>query len=382
MNYPDWIESWWMQRAAAHFATENHDEIVERLRAAVARLSDLFTSERPAIIPDYAGDETARAAYGLFFFPQTFARTLWILDECFNRVGHRFQEHTALSSYRLLDLGCGAGAAGFAALSFFHRFSWRWCAVDRSAANLADLQALLTFGRSHLPKVTLELREGDLLDVAGVGHELWDLILISFALNEAAAQDEARALAALDGWLERLAPNGVMVISEPASQAASERLERYRDKIAANRRLRILAPCLHAKPCPMLAEGLRWCHDVRTWAPPPCAEQINRKLYRSLSHLKYSFLALAKEPPVPVVTEGSPARARLVAPIAHERGKLVTRGCAEDGRLYTYEILTRHLSGDARGTALRLERGDRVVFSDIEALRDDILRARGVARSK
>jgi ribosomal protein RSM22 (predicted rRNA methylase) len=376
MNYPTWIEPFWLRKAQELWGVTDVGELAEQARPHAARLSDLFTADRPRVMPDYATDPALRVAYGLFFFPQTFARTLWILDECFNAAGYRLpaREH----SFRLLDFGAGSGAAAFAALTFLSAFRWHWTAVDASAAHLEDLRALAETGRSCLPEFTLEVRAADFSTSTARDGAPWDVILMSFALNELSAQNDARAHELLWCLLDDLAPGGLLVVCEPASQSASECLEAFRDAVSDKRRASILAPCLHAQPCPLLAGRLFWCHEVRPWTPPPAAERINRQLYRDLSRLKFSFVAVANQPPARMRDVATAARARLVAPVVAERGKLVTRGCAEDGRVYTYELLTRHLSSDSRAAALRLERGARVRFEGIQPLRDDVVRARGI----
>lgn len=378
MNYPAWIEEFWLQKAREHWGVGTLEELAEVVRPHVARLSDLFTLDRPAVLPDYATDPAVRIAYGLFFFPQTYARTLWVLDECFNTVGFRLPSRHG--SYRLLDLGAGSGAASFAALHFFSAFRWYWKAVDVSAAHLEDLRALAEAGRNALPGLTLEIHAGD-FSATGMDDERWDLILISFALNEWASRSASDAHELLRQRIQRLAPGGLLVVCEPASQDAAECLEAFRDILAREQCVRILAPCPHARPCPLLAERRFWCHEVRAWRPPPSVEIINRKLYRDLSCLKFAFLVVANVPPVGKVGEPTAAHARLIAPVAAERGKLVTRGCAEDGNAYTYEILTRHLSAESRAAMLRLERGTRVTFDGVEVLRGNTIRAREVRRS-
>ena len=82
MPYPHELESWWL--AAACRATGSDDRVaaLQRLESAAARLSDQFTVDRPKTFQDYASDPLSLAAYGILFFPQTFARVSLVIGEC------------------------------------------------------------------------------------------------------------------------------------------------------------------------------------------------------------------------------------------------------------------------------------------------------------
>ncbi|HMP77247.1 MAG TPA: small ribosomal subunit Rsm22 family protein [Kiritimatiellia bacterium] len=373
MNYPGQLEHFWREQARRAWDFLPEPALLDRVRPHVQALSDRFTTERTGIASDYGDDADARIAYGLFFFPQTFVRTLVVLEECWRP--------PAEGSVRILDLGAGTGAAGLAALHRLGGRPARLLAVDRSAGSLAVLRDAAAECNALWPGAGVETDQSD-LTARSDRTDLFDLILCSFALNELAERDPAFDGAAwLRGLLARLAPGGLLVVIEPALKVTAQRLEALRDRVAAEGWARIVGPCLHHGPCPLRAEGRFWCHEVRRWNPPPFAEKINRTLFRDLPHLKFSFLALAggASSPSEPLSPTDASRARLVAPMTEERGKFVTRGCAADGALHDYEVLTRHLDRDRRAAVAAIERGARVAWGNLTRLGNGALRAEGVA---
>lgn len=343
---------------------------LERLRTVVAALSDGFTTNREGRPAEYFVTAENRAAYGLFYFPQTLARTRFALDELWRR-GWRPPGPGA----KVLDLGAGLGAAGFAAADFLRE---RGCAPalearDAAPAALRELRALAD---DALPDVPLETRVQDLRDCSESGANC-DLILCSFAINEAF---EARPEEELRLWLRRqldaLAPRGVLLLLEPALRETSERLVRLREWSSAGGYAGTWAPCPHERPCPMLAAGAAWCHEVRAWTPPAPMQFINRTLHRDIGVLKFSFLALSPSPPPPLPAD--PDRFRLVSPVAELKGRHLMTGCASDGQLRRYDLLARHLDRPAAAALRAFERGDRLVALGGENRAGDLRRIKGL----
>lgn len=375
-SYPIQIERWWLNQARKLTGIGDIVPCLASLEKDVGRLSDLFTLDRAARFGDYARDDRMLLSYGLFFFPQTFVRVQLVLDELSSVRGFQLPADRPL---RILDLGCGSGAATFAALTRFPETAIEARAVDASGPFLDILKRLFEENRALWPNGSLRADEGDLFDFRG--EESWDLILVSFALNEAMesrTEDEAKAW--LRRWLDRLAPGGVLMILEPVSRATSERLERLRDGVAENKSARILGPCLHHASCPLLNKGEVWCHEVRRWRIPETMEILNRRLFRSIEDLKFSYLALERSE-VPEVGAAGPGVFRMIAPLRKLKGKLVTAGCAADGGAKTYEMLTRGLDRPAEDHLILLERGTVVRAVDLQPLADgETFRVRKIER--
>lgn len=355
-SYPASLENFWLARAATARRTENHADLLDQLRPEVARLSDLFTVARPAGFARYGDDADTQLAYGLFFFPQTYVRTRLVLDEC--RAGGRWTP-PADRPVRILDLGAGLGAGLISLAHALADLPLTLTALDHSAGSLATLQEL--FQHQAQP---VETRAGHLLQ-ALPETESWDLILCSFALNEAV---EGAAGADLPAWtrrlLQRLNPGGLLLIIEPALDVAAERLEALRDGLAAERHGCIIGPCLHHQPCPLRREGRSMCHEVRRWQMPESVAYLNRHLFRDLQVLKFCFLAVTRANRPDEVSD--PACARLIAPVDEQNGKCVTRGCAADGQAHGYEVLNRHLTREARAALAATERGTRVRWPELK----------------
>lgn len=368
VNYPGQLEHFWREEARRLWGFLSEEELVERIRPSVQTLSDRFTTERHRATEVYGDDAETQLAYGLFFFPQTFMRTQFVLEECWRPAG--------AGEVRILDLGAGSGAAGFAALIRLGDRPASLRAVDGSSVALQSLARAADACRELWPNANVETAHASVSAVPD-SAEKYGLILCSFALNELAERDSAFDAAAwTQALMNRLEPGGLLVLLEPALKTTSERLEALRDRAAAEGWARIVGPCMHHARCPMLASGRYWCHEVRRWEPPPLAEKINRKLFRDLPHLKFSFLALT--PGRGVDVDPSPLRARMVAPMMKERGKFTTRGCAADGALHDYELLMRGFSSDEKREVAQTERGTRVEWEALVPLGNGALRASGM----
>ena len=305
-------------------------------------------------------------------------RTQFVLAELALR--HGWPAARPGETLRVLDLGCGLGAASFAALQHLAAAGTpvHLHATDRSAASLKQMQELFAAQHALWQQATLDTSVSDLCasnEAPGGAAGGWDLVLISFALNEALESAGDELLDAwLRGWMDRLSPSGMFILIEPAGNETSVRVEQLRDWVAANGIARIAAPCLHHDPCPLLARGTNWCHEVRRWGVPDTVQFLNRRLFRSLSDVKFSFIALAPGDPPPA--NAGAEIFRLVAPMHPVNGRVVTVGCAADGQVHDYELLTRGLTRPQERDLLLLERGDLIRAESPQLVGDQgVLRA-------
>lgn len=348
-----------MQRACQLHRVRDFADAQSTLQADIQRLSDLFTTQRQADFGDYGRDDRLLLAYGLFYFPQTFARISFPLREAL--LLRNWHPHSPDEPLRLLDLGSGLGGATLGAATLFAEMPFvsgiEALAVDQSASSLATLRQLVQENSTHLPGITLKTKPGDLRNwfKKTPPTERYDIIMASFSLGEAffEASDEA-----VHEWiktaLSRLRPNGLLLITEPSLRETSERLERLRDLIAASSSASILAPCLHHQRCPLLELGKFWCHEVRNWVVPESLSFLNRHLFRAVKDLKFSFLLLT-----PSGVPALPAEImRLVSPMSEMKGRLLWSGCAGDGQRYEYEIQKRDLAREDRADLNQIQRGD------------------------
>lgn len=344
--YPAGLEAAWLALAESATGARGEDAL-DRIRPAVARLSDLFTVGRPVEgFPDYLADPALLAAYGLFFFPQSWTRTGWAMAHASFR-GWR----PGRAAPRVLDLGSGPGSCGLRGarwLSAAGSHPGELHLVDRSAAALAAGE---TAAPAAAPGWTFRARTGDARDPASWPAGDFDLILAGFVLNELGLDDQGK-----DAWLgscaSRLAPGGLLVLIEPALRSTAEPLRRLSDR-RAGRSPRRIGPEVDDAPCPMLG-GEHWDHEVRAWRAPATAEFLNRRLHRDLGAVRFSQ-ALFSDAALPPLPAGA---ARVVAEPQLLKG-LVRLVLSEGGRLLTREMPTRGLSrNEAKALAARFARGD------------------------
>lgn len=349
---PETLTAAWVRHAMHVTNVREPRAAIRKLESYAGLLSDTFTTGREPDFAGYRSNKKALAAYGLFFFPRTYVRTRHVLDEC------RADWTIRAKRLRIIDIGAGTGAAGFAALETLS--TWMPDAdihldmVDCATEGIDLSRSIFSAGHPLWPRARIrDIKAAAETYAPETGAHM---VLCSFAINEWMME---QPIEKLQRWVElqmkSLAPGGWLVIMEPALRNAVERMERLRDWVAAETIARILAPCPHHHACPMLAEKRGWCHEVRAWDVPDSLRMINRKLQRDVHVLKFSFLVLQK----------APARAsdwmRLVSPVKKENGKYACHGCGADGRLHAIEWLTRNMTDEAMQQSESLERGDRVV---------------------
>jgi ribosomal protein RSM22 (predicted rRNA methylase) len=365
MDYPSELETWWLTAAQRETGLAE-DACLMSLEADVARLSDLFTTDRPAAFRDYAVDARQRLAYGLFFFPQTFTR-VWQVAQPWLTAGGR----PTARPLRVLDLGSGTGASTLAVAHALQPHALSLTAVDHSPESLTCLSQLFADLSSLWPGATLATRVGHAAQDGLPGP--FDLIVASFVLNELFPPPNDTACQAwITAQLARLAPDGALMIVEPAGQTTSPRLQRLRNARAADGSARILAPCPHSRPCPLVGAACGWCHDVRRWRVPDSVNRLNRRLCRSVHDLKHSLLVLTRPDaslPVPA-WQGDPACFRMVGPMSRIKGRLRARGCCGDGNLRDVELMTRGMTRQQENALTDWDRGDVVRMAGARLLGD------------
>jgi hypothetical protein len=248
---------------------------------ALDKLRDRFLSGA-AVDGPYWQSESELASYDL-----TYAERIgWKWDAVLQELKLRGWTLPAPANARkisILDWGCGTGVASRRVISSFgpERFEtlYVW---DHSpmAASFAGDAASQAFPDLSVVQVTPRFLQSD---------EPIDLLVISHVLNElpAASLAELRAL---------ITRAEVVLWVEAGTHAVSRQLGTIRDELRAE--FRIVAPCTHQTPCPMLTpENERhWCHH---FAPPPSEIFANPDWVKfgqragiDLRSLPYCFLAL------------------------------------------------------------------------------------------
>jgi hypothetical protein len=183
----------------------------------------------------------------------------------------------------VLDWGCGSGIAGRRVIGRFGAASFESLAVwDHSPIAAAFTQDM---ARREFPTLSVSTATTEYLG----GSKPIGLLVVSHVLNELApaALDELRALAAR---------SQAIIWTEPGSHDISRSLGSIREGWVGD--FRVVAPCTHSNPCPILFPGneRHWCHH---FAAPPSGifadsnwVKFGQRAGIDLRSLPYSFIAL------------------------------------------------------------------------------------------
>jgi SAM-dependent methyltransferase len=355
-QYPEIAENYW-HNFAEQITGLKDEEALEKITPSVARLSDLFTVDRPEKkFPNYFSDNELLSAYGLFFLPQSFIRTTYAL----RFITEARQWKAPSNPLRILDLGSGPGSCGVACAHYFKELGVKELELNSLDHSATALAALEPFAAAVLGnKYDVKTRIGDAHRAETWPEGPFDIIIAGFVLNEMKSLSHQALIQWIESMKDRLTPDGLILILEPALKITSQRLQKLSDEIAAQDIVTRIGPELDAHPCPQLADGVHWSHEVRHWQIPTTTEFINRKLHRDLRDVRFTFAAFSNQK---VKTMDSSA-IRIVSDIQIMKGLLRFIG-VQNGQLQTVEVSTRGLSKhDVKLLAAKFERGDIVSHS-------------------
>jgi len=130
--------------------------------------------------------------------------------------------------------------------------------------------------------------------------------------------------------LSLLAPQGTLMIVEPALRDTSRALHQVRDRLLQEKRCTVYSPCLHEKNCPALVHPDDWCHEERPWEPPPAIQQIDEVVGFIKDALKFSYLLLRKDGKT--IIERRSDIYRVVSELRELKGEKRAWLCNEQGR--------------------------------------------------
>jgi ribosomal protein RSM22 (predicted rRNA methylase) len=311
------------------------------LAEAVSALSRVYTRERVQLGQLDASSLLARAG---FFFARDLVKPFGPLDELLES-----GTFASAEQLRILDLGAGMGATSFGLARWLRlrALPVKQLTVLALEQNAAALRGFSAFARTlrELPDefapIDLEARAEDLRSLRG--ERGFQLVLFGFVLNELFTelpleQRIDRRVALVQQAYELLAPEGALVILEPALKETSRELMMLRDRFASSSAPYIIAPCLHAQACPMLANERDWCHQELAYALPPALADVARAAALRFEGLRYSSLVLATRP-----RPDGAGLYRVVSDRLESKGKLELFGCG-DGQYTRFTQLNRKAS--------------------------------------
>lgn len=317
------------------------DRTGEALAVEVKRLSEVYT--RREGLRDGPRSPGALAARLRFFLPRDLAKARGPVDELV-LAGALPKRDTV----RVLDVGAGLGATTLGALSALHARGLvaraEVVAVDDDRRALTILSSLVRCAEKKglLPAIrletdTLDLGKGIGREERGAGEGRFDLILAGFVLNELPAESRLDLLLSLSS---ELAPEGVLIVLEPALRETSRALHALRDALVARGAPPfVAAPCIREGTCPMLSTERDWCHEDLPLALPSSLHAVARSAGLRYEGLSYSYLTLRNvrgplharavshlhEPSVPPL--------RIVSEPLVSKGKRELFGCGAPGRV-------------------------------------------------
>ncbi len=341
--------------AVARERLGRRDALGADLAERVERVSHAYTRERGGLAA-VASDPALMAARLRFYLPRDAMKAWWPLREL-DGAGALPERETV----RVLDLGAGLGAMTFgAALAVGERASLDVIAVDTDPAVLDLMRALADRSRQRgLFSVSVKTRTRELSSEAALDGGPFDLVLIGLALNEwrqGRSVDEAVDL--LERCADALAPDGTLIVVEPALRAQTRALHAMRDALVKRKRVSVFAPCLRGGECPMLARERDWCHEDRPYALPASLVPIARAAGLRYERSTFSYLSLRRDGRT--LREALPSDAgelyRVVGRPKPSKGKLEVIGCGRPGG-QVLARLDRHRSA-ANEAFERAQRGD------------------------
>jgi ribosomal protein RSM22 (predicted rRNA methylase) len=317
---------------------------VAQCAQSVEKLSVGLTRKRRMAGKRYLADPRLRAAYATYYLCANAPKVVPLLDE----LAHLLPD----DHIRVLELGCGpgTGVAGVASWAAERDISVTHRVTDLLPANV---KAAIALGEKLAESQPLTM-DGAVVDVRkGVPSQLpdkdpVDLLLIMNLVNELPDVTNHRIVNAA----EKLAANGVVLVIEPAAQAASRRALELRDVFcAAGWSVRL--PCTHDGACPALAADDDWCHGEWRFDRPQFMVDVDTRIGNRREVLKATYFAVTKAPA---------PRADTLYRIVSERqdSKAISNAfaCGADGRV-KYELQKRDRT-DANRAFSKVSRYSRV----------------------
>jgi len=286
---------------AAAIETRLEGRAQAALRESARLLSAGYRARKPTV--ETIRDETDALAYAATRMPATYAAIVTAL-------GRLEAECPDFAPTRMLDVGCGLGAAACAASTLWPSVA-KIALLDRSALFLRLAGGLMKEGGAH---AAIEAVEADFAESRQIANAPFDLVVIGYALTEIA---DAKLPAVVDR-LWALA-SGALVIVEPGTPRDHARLMGIRSRLVALG-ANIIAPCPHQAPCPLPAHD--WCHFSVRLARRR-AHRLIKGADAPFEDEKFAYLAVGR------FGAATPASARIIGPPRAGKAGISLKLCAD-----------------------------------------------------
>jgi ribosomal protein RSM22 (predicted rRNA methylase) len=286
---------------AAAIASQLERRPRQALAESARRLSEIYRARKST--SDAIRDETDALAYALTRMPATYAAVAATL-------GRLADEQPDFAPRSLLDIGCGLGAAAYAAVSVWPEIA-EVEMLDRSQAFLDLAAKLATESGSAVAGASIRAADFARLPEA---ESTSDLVVVAYALTELADADLPGVAHSL--WART---GGALAIVEPGTPRDYARLMGLRARLI-DLGARILAPCPHANACRLAPPD--WCHFcVRL--PRSREHKLLKGAEAPFEDEKFSYLVAARH--------GAGAAARILSSPRHSKAGITLRLCTPNG---------------------------------------------------
>jgi SAM-dependent methyltransferase len=253
--------------------------------AAVSRnvrdLSRGLTRDRALAGERYLSDPDLLGAYLLHFWPVSYAEARLCLE-----MMRTEREGTPFAS--ALEIGAGPGAMSVALLEAGAR---EVLACDRSGAALS-LARRIASARGR----RLQTFQWDATKSTGMPTGAFDVIALGHTLNElwpANPERIALRVSLIERLGQRLAPDGRLLIVEPALMKTAQEAIQVRDGLV-QKGFTVEAPCIWQGACPALPNGT--CHGEFAWQPPREMVRLAHAARIGRESLKMAWFVLRRAP--------------------------------------------------------------------------------------
>lgn len=244
-----------------------------RVVASVKTLQEGLETGNKLVGQDYFSDKDLLGAYLLYQWVVHYQQGLSILGEI------------PCEPRRVLDLCSGPGAFSLAALK---QGASDVTATDRNRAAL-QLGAEIC-GRSGY---ALNVRQWDCLKQTLPLEGHFDLIILGHCLQElfpsSGSHWQNKQMEFLSRLIERLTPQGHLVIVDNSFMDANRRILHLRDKMV-EKGIPVQAPCIWRGECPALQTQNSPCYAQREFYKPYLVKEIQRSAAINLGSLKMSYI--------------------------------------------------------------------------------------------
>uniref|UniRef100_A0A7C4X9E7 Methyltransferase domain-containing protein n=1 Tax=candidate division WOR-3 bacterium TaxID=2052148 RepID=A0A7C4X9E7_UNCW3 len=219
-------------------------------------------------------------AYLAFNFPTNVLKVQSILE----KLKTIYCRELKFLNANVLDVGCGdgAGTVGFF-LGFKELKDISFLGVDVSFVILERFKRLADLLGIKVRAIKAKVDKNFFKKEKGK----FNFIIFSNSLGEI----EGDKLGIIKSAALSLSEPGFIIIIEPALKSNSRFLMELKSILKG---YNFLLPCMHNQPCPLLRLKNEWCYHSIPWIVPEYLEIINRKLFRDLRYLKFSYLVMGR----------------------------------------------------------------------------------------